>query len=122
MARQNHYLGEKVTKQEFLEHQKETRHDFSDMRRGVTEEINIAYERFYETVERLERYVEKSEIRQAHALDKVVARSERMLNESKSSRNWIIGTCIAVITVVVGVASAFIGFFVSVIASGGLPF
>ena len=50
-------------------------------------------------------------------VEKSETRAEAMLKDSRTSRNWTVGTCIAVITLIVTIASGIVGQILTAIAS-----
>ena len=134
-ARQRNYEDDRITRREFSEFQKETKSDFTEVRRGVTEEINIAYERYDKTMERLERTISGIEDRMTKALERSEARlaadreasEARLANdryefmqrfaeerkEWRTTKRWLYLNFGGVIALLITVTIAIIGFVVT---------
>ena len=141
-ARQRNYEDDRITRKEFTEFQKESKSDFTDIRRGVTEEINIAYERYDKTIERydktmerLERTISGIEDRMTKAQERSEARlaadreasearlandryefMQRFVEERKewrTTKRWLYLNFGGVIALIITVAIAIIGFIVT---------
>ena len=118
MARQRRSESDRVSRFEFMEFQKETKSDFIEIRRGIAEQIDIAYDRFSEAVERLERAVHKSEDRIMKAIDKsedrlkaereaaekrqqeIESRNKEERKEFSRDRKWMIAIFIAILALI----------------------
>ena len=119
----------KETKEEIAELRRETKEEMKNLENRISRELSAFAKRLDENERKLDASLKESEDKFVGILDKYEARNvtereasekrlEAVRKDSRTSRNWVIGTCIAIIGLILTAVGAGAGFVAGIIANG----
>ena len=119
-AKAEHYSSEWATKSDLAELRKETKEEFAKLESRLNESGNELDACMNGIVTKLTTILDKNEAKNAAEREAFEKTYESVRNDSRTSRNRVIGTCIAIIGLIVTAVGFAAGVAITVIASGNI--
>ena len=122
----------KETKEEIVQLRRETKEEIRNLENRISKELSFFAERLTETEKKFEANQKDSEIKLIAILDRYETKNaaereasekrlEAVRSDSRISRNWVIGTCIAILGLIVTAVGVAAGFAAAVLVNGITP-